>query len=236
VETRDHVLVYDTGPRFGDFDTGWAVLAPYLRSRGRRAVDVLLLSHGSNDHAGGAASLLRELPVRRVLLGGGEAPKGVEAGPCREGLGWNWDGVAFRVLHPPAGYRASENDLSCVLRVEAGQGAALFTGDIEAPAEVRLLASGQALAAGLLQVPHHGSSTSSTAAFVEAVAPRQVVYAVGYRNRFRFPRPRVTERYAAAGAREWRTARDGALLFRLGADGLSGPLAWREEGRRFWHQ
>ncbi len=237
VRTHDHVLVYDTGPRFGpDFDTGAAVLVPYLRSQGVRRLDRLVVSHGDNDHIGGAASLLERFPAAAILSSvPARLPPGAQL--CRRGRHWRWDGVEFRVLHPGRKNAARGNDASCVLRVTGTAGAVLLTGDIEAPAERILLSDvPRALRARVLVVPHHGSRSSSTPAFLAAVHPELALLPVGYRNRFRFPNPGVMARYRAAGVRMLDTAAEGAITVRMapGARGLRVSTR-RRSVRRYWH-
>ncbi len=237
VETRNHRLVFDTGPRFGsDFDAGEAVVLPFLRQRGIAGLDVLIVSHGDNDHIGGAASLLRELPVDRLLSSVPERLPGARA--CRAGQRWQWDGVVFELLNPDAAMaRRGGNDASCVLRVSNRAGALLLSGDIERAAERQLLTErAESLAADVLLAPHHGSLTSSTPAFIAAVRPRWVVFATGYRNRFGFPRPAVVARYREQGIIPLDTATSGMISVRLGRDGLQAPRAYRREQRRYWRQ
>lgn len=236
VRTHRHVLVYDTGPRFGpEFDAGAAVLVPYLRSRGIRRIDRLVVSHGDNDHIGGAASLLQQLPVSRILT---SVPARLTRGAvrCERGQHWRWDDVEFRILHPAAGSRMRGNDASCVLRIAGSAGAVLLTGDIEAPAERALLSDGaRALRARVLVVPHHGSRSSSTPAFVAAVRAQLALLPVGYRNRFRLPSEEVLARYRRAGARLLDTASAGAITIRL-LPGERAPQVrtYRGSVRRFW--
>jgi competence protein ComEC len=144
--------------------------------------------------------------------------------------------VQFRWLHPGVDPYERDNDSSCVLLVQAGEHTLLLTGDIEARAEGDLLASGALPAIDVMIAPHHGSRTSSTAGFVAATRPRWVVYAVGHRNRWRFPAPRVVERWAAAGASARSTSQSGATTFELrpGAE-LAPPEEWRHRHRRAWH-
>jgi competence protein ComEC len=126
------------------------------------------------------------------------------------------------------------NDRSCVVRVSAAGFHALLTGDVEEPAERELLSRGPGmLRADVMLVPHHGSRTSSTEAFVAAVSPRFAVVPAGYRNRFGHPKPEVLDRYVAAGAAILRTDRDGALSFRLGPDGVT-VARHRDAARRYW--
>jgi competence protein ComEC len=234
VRTRNHLLVFDTGPAYSPrFDAGSAALAPLLHGLGRRRVDAVVVSHGDSDHAGGLRSLLAAVTVDRLLVGPGVTAS-VAAEPCRAGQGWRWDGVEFALLAPTEA-RAG-NDGSCVLRVEAGGGTLLLTGDIEADAERTLLATGDdALRATVLQVPHHGSRTSSTPAFIAAVAPRLALVASGWRNRFGLPDAGVVDRYRAAGAMVLDTATAGAVEVRLPAVAGAPTVSERRQvSRRFW--
>ncbi len=243
-QTREHVLVYDTGPRYSDrFDAGSAVLVPFLRSRGIRRVDLLVLGHGDRDHSGGAATLLAALPVARILA---SAParvppaagwEGPPPAPCRAGQHWRWNGISFHMLHPQPVSDLRGNDASCVLRIRAGRHAVLLPGDIERRGERALLRHHRAgLASQILVVPHHGSRTSSTPAFVAAVRPDYALFAVGYRNRYRLPAAAVVQRYRAQGSRLLDSARHGAMHFRLGGTGeLPAPQLYRSMARRYWH-
>ncbi len=234
VETAHHTLVYDAGPRFGpEFDTGAAVVDPFLRARGTERIDVLVVSHGDNDHIGGARSLTDTWTVGQFLTGVPEKVDWVANEPCARGQAWLWDGVRFEVLHPPVALGG--NDGSCVLRVSGTGGNLLLTGDIEVRTEAELLADAPQLRARILVVPHHGSKTSSTEAFIDAVGPEIALFPVGYRNRFRLPYPAVVERYQARGITLMDSARDGAVTVRLSADGRVASETWREQGRRYFH-
>lgn len=240
LRTQTHALVYDTGPRYGgDADAGQRVVVPFLRAAGVERLDTLLVSHRDNDHAGGTESVLGAVPVSRLL----SSVAGLAGERCVAGQSWEWDGVRFRVLHPLAAAYATptaSNHLSCVLRIEsAGGRSALLVGDIEAADEAALLARAAApaedetaprLRSDVLVAPHHGSRTSSSLPFVAAVAPSDVVFTAGYRDRFGHPAPEVVARYA--GARQWRSDRDGALVFVLG-DAVTAS-AWRAQRQRYW--
>jgi len=246
VRTSQHTLLYDAGPRFSErFDAGAGIVLPYLRHAGVRRLDKVLISHGDNDHAGGLASLLQGVEIARVLTG--EMPDAaplstlaavqVPAAPCALGQAWQWDGVNFAVLWPPAGEHAAGNDSSCVLRIEAGGRSLLLTGDIERRAEAALLrADADALRSDWLLVPHHGSQTSSSAGFLAAVDPCCALVSAGYRNQFRHPAPAVAARYHARGIQLWNTALRGALQLCLGGgEGCQeAPHAWRESRRHWW--
>ncbi|MDO8705695.1 MAG: DNA internalization-related competence protein ComEC/Rec2 [Sulfuricaulis sp.] len=234
VRTRTHALVFDTGPRFGSFDTGSAVVEPYLRTVNVRRLDALIVSHGDNDHIGGAESVLRALPVARVLS---SVPEELSAAqPCRSGQTWSWDGVDFAMLNPntAAGSSRGNND-SCVLQVRSRYGTVLLPADIEAKAERQLIEQwGSRLRSDVLVAPHHGSKTSSTPEFIETVAPRYVLFPVGYRNHYHHPNPAVVERYVERGIAMRDSPTAGALEFHLTAAGLEAT-AYRARHRRYWY-
>jgi competence protein ComEC len=233
VRTPSHALVFDAGPRFGRFDTGAAVVEPYLRNAGIRRLDMLIVSHGDNDHIGGADSVLRAFPVSDVLSSVPERLPAARA--CRAGEAWRWDDVDFLILNPGAAGAGPANDDSCVLLVRSRYGAVLLPADIEAGAERRLIERwGGTLRADILVAPHHGSKTSSTPAFIDAVAPRYVLFPAGYRSRYHHPHPAVVQRYAARGILMRDSPAGGALEFRLRATGLEAS-AWRAQHRRYWY-
>ncbi len=230
VRTAEHTLLFDTGPRFpSGFDAGQAVVGPFLTQAGIRQIDHLMISHGDSDHAGGAPYVLENFRVKAISRGGVD---GLEA--CRQGQAWQWDGVAFQVLHPAE--PSPGNNGACVLKVTAANGQALLlTGDVEAAAERQMLArSAPALRADVVIAPHHGSTTSSTKAFVTAVQPRYALFSVGYRNRFGFPRPIIVERYRDHAAVIADTAASGAIFVDFGGSEL-GLARYREMARRYWH-
>ncbi len=250
VQTNRHALLYDTGPRFNETaDAGNRIIAPMLRSIGIAHLDVLMVSHQDTDHSGGAMSLLETVPVGTLLSSLPEGhplvrtrtEHGESAKRCMAGDKWTWDGVEFVILHPVApnfsNPKLKPNDLSCVLRVANAAGSALLTGDIEARTEADLVRrSGDVLHADVLVVPHHGSKTSSTPAFIAAVHPDTAVFTPGYRNRFRHPRPEVVERYDAAGVRSYRTDYDGAVTITIGDGQAREPRLERAQRARYWRE
>ena len=251
VETHRYTLVYDAGPRFSDTtDAGGRIVAPFLRAAGLRRADGLVISHQDLDHSGGTLSLLQSTPVGWfasslpaehpiVVRAQAQAKSGNVVMACTAGQRWTWDGIQFTVLHPTrAEYddpHAKTNDRSCVVRIDSVHGSALLTGDLEAKSEAKLLRDNRALLrADVLVVPHHGSRTSSTPAFIRAVAPAIAVFACGYRNRFGHPRPDIVARYAAESVQMLRTDSEGAVTLSF-APGTPLVLASaRDERRRYW--
>ena len=236
VQTRQHTLVFDTGPEYrSGFSTAAAVVAPFLAQRGIHRIDRLVVSHGDKDHAGGLRPLAKRIDVGTVEAG---EPDRIElrSRRCVAGDGWQWDGVAFEYLHPPAQHRYAGNDASCVLRVSNAAGAVLLTGDIEQRIE-RLLAEStpEKLPSHVVVAPHHGSRSSSSAEFVRATKPTYVLYAAGWANRYGFPASEVDLRWRAAGVVPLSTARRGTIRLHYRVDGVvSGPHAFRDTARRFW--
>ncbi|HRD65178.1 MAG TPA: DNA internalization-related competence protein ComEC/Rec2 [Candidatus Competibacter sp.] len=236
VRTQNHALVYDTGPRLGaTLDAGRAVLVPFLRQQGIARVDALLISHADKQHTGGVRSLRESMPVAQVLTSSLEATPIDGAESCRAGQAWEWEGVQFRILHPPT-HGFSGDDASCVLQVEGAAGRVLLPGDIETRAEAALVATyGTGLAADVLIAPHHGHRDLSAQGFLDAVHPRYILFATGYRNRFGYPRPETVARYSATGAVLLDTAYEGALTFRLEpGQPLAPPEGYRHDRRHYW--
>jgi competence protein ComEC len=235
VRTRGHTLVFDAGPAFaGGFDTGSAVVLPYLQEVGVGRIDTLILSHADQDHAGGFAALHGAIAIGRTLSGEpGEIPQ-AGASLCRAGETWDWDGVGFALLHPDR-EDLTGNDSSCILRVAVGEGAVLLTGDAGRGVEGRLAARlGSGLRSDILVAGHHGSATSSSAPFLASVSPRFVLYAAGFANRWGFPAAEVRRRVAARSAVELDTGSLGAISFRLGPGGIAGPDWYRARRLRLW--
>ncbi len=240
VRTASHALVYDAGPRFSrESDAGHRVLVPLLRALDL-PFDLLILSHRDSDHSGGALALLA-LQTKAQLLSSIDDDRELQAvrpvRRCMAGQRWRWDGVDFEVLHPRAGdydLNSKSNAMSCTLRISNGTQTALLAGDVEQAQEARLVAQGAAdLKADVLLAPHHGSKSSSSAAFLDAVQPRIVLVQAGYRNRFGHPAQSVLLRYEErhirvvdsphCGAATWRSARPQDIQCQ------------RIQGLRYWH-
>lgn len=229
VRTAEHVLVYDTGPAYrSGFNTAEAVVLPMLGLARVPQLDALLISHGDNDHAGGANQLAAAMSPRRRI--------GMDGAPCEAGQHWQWDGVEFAILHPTPGDGYTGNNASCVLRVSIdGGGSVLIPGDIEARVERSLLAQQRGVASDVLVLPHHGSASSSTDAFLDAVDSDVAIAPAGWDNRWDFPRPVVRQRLAARDTPLWITGRDGQIRVIVPTDGPA-RVAWayRDHAPRRW--
>jgi competence protein ComEC len=230
IRTRNHTLLYDAGPRFGDSDMGERVVLPTLRKLGVDGLDLMLISHAHADHAGGAPAVLRGMPVKRVM--GGEPwdmlPE-LGAEPCDSGRQWTWDGVSFQLWQWASA--GDSNQHSCVLHIEAGGERILLGGDIDAAAERALLDSPLGVPTDWLQAPHHGSRTSSSMALLGRLQPRAVLISRGQGNSFGHPHPIVLERYRKLGVHIYDSAEQGAIHLQLGR--FQPPSTMRQE-RRFW--
>ena len=246
LETADHVVLFDTGPRYSaDADAGSRVIVPYLRARGLPHVDALIISHPDIDHAGGARSLLRTLAIDRVwtsiapghrLLGEPDPLVRCEAGQ-RLVLG----DLSLEMLHPDLPLyedaRASTNARSCVVLAQIGAHRVLLTGDIPERQEKQMLersrARGQDLRVALIVAPHHGSHSSSSEALISATAPQWVSMQLGYRNHYGHPHATVVARYRAHDVAVIRSDERGAVQWRFTADRTTVEC-WRQDHARYW--
>lgn len=254
VRTAKHALLFDSGPRYASGeDAGARVIAPALWRQGINRLDGLVLSHDDIDHTGGALSLLQSHRPQWLLTSlAGVPPASLGANgravraarpdalTCRAGQAWRWDGVRFEVLHPPPHQYAqagqSDNNRSCVLRVETARFSTLLTGDIDRLGEMNLIERGVLQAADVLLSPHHGSASSSTPEFLAALQPTWLLIPVGHRNRYGHPAPEVLARYRALpGAVIARTDRSGALTLRMRGDRIDLERA-RETAPRYWRE
>lgn len=242
VRTEHHALLYDAGARYpSEFDLGRAAVLPTLHALGVRALDRLIVSHGDNDHAGGMRAVAREFPDADAS--GGEPERSdIALRACEAGEAWTWDGVRFRMLSPAIGRPIpndphGDNDRSCVLLVEGERGRLLLTGDISSRIEPAIADAVPPNELPLvLGVPHHGSRSSSSAAFIEALHPALAIVSAGWRSRYGHPNPEIVARYRDAGVALANTAEQGALRIEFPAD--ANPLARseRERRRRYWRE
>ncbi|WP_415776158.1 DNA internalization-related competence protein ComEC/Rec2 [Shewanella oncorhynchi] len=193
IEKNGRGLVYDTGAAFGDdFSYAERVILPFLKAKGIQEIDYIVISHSDNDHAGGAPVLIEAYPKALVITD----VAGFSGQDCRPRL-IQWQGLSLNLLSPPQALAG--NNGSCVIRIDDDRQSLLLTGDIEKQIETSLLSralSGEyELQSEVLVAPHHGSKTSSTEAFIDAVAPKLVLFPAGFANRWGFPKSTVVERY-----------------------------------------
>jgi competence protein ComEC len=252
------VLIDAGGTYDGSFDPGARVVEPFLRARGVTRLDLLVLSHPHPDHMGGMHRLLGRFPVGALWTSGDDgrnpdydqllrvaaaaavqtpAPsRWLAGGLTLEPLGpFVTRGADGRGEHigPTAG--VSVNDASLVVRAAFGGRSVLFTGDIEADGEGELYGRtsvGQVVASDVLKVPHHGSRTSSSSELLDTVRPGLAVMSLGWRNRFRFPRPEVVGRYRVRGIRLLRTDLHGAVTVTISPDGSLSTICTRDCGQQ----
>ncbi|MDP2799129.1 MAG: ComEC/Rec2 family competence protein, partial [Deltaproteobacteria bacterium] len=227
-----NMIIDGGGTLSGQFDLGERVIAPFLRTKGVRTIDYLVLTHPHPDHIGGLIFLLDSFKVKEVWTNGDRVEteafirwqqaishKGI---PHRKfkmdsRYTFNINGVMVDVYGPSGDMAATGgqdvllNRRSLVLRISYGRRHLLFPGDIDACRENELSQRGYALKSDVLLAPHHGSNTSNTAGFIKAVAPDTVIFSVGRLNRFSFPHPAVVGRYMKTGRSIYRTDRDGAI-------------------------
>ncbi len=238
IETPSFRLLYDTGPKYSAAADGASrVILPYLRSRGIDRLDAVVISHSDSDHAGGARSLLSAVDVGWIASSLPSAHPLIDARhvACVAGQHWQRDGVQFEFLHPLVSDSevSKPNARSCTLKISVGDRAVLLTGDIEAPQERALLArAADQLRADVLLAPHHGSGTSSTPQFLDAVAPKIALFQVGYRNRYRHPKAAVVARYRERGIAVLRSDRSGAVSLNIDPTGITLKQAC--ETPRYW--
>jgi competence protein ComEC len=216
-------------------DLGRSAVVPALAALGIKRLDLMIASHGDLDHRGGLGSVLARVPTTRLWLPAGgrgdpafagllaeAARREVEVSEKRGGDGTERIGdLAVTPLWPPRPGELARNQASLVVRVDVAGSRVLLTGDIEAATEAALLASGADLRAEVLELPHHGSRTSATAAFLRAVAPSVAIASAPCWSRFGMPHREVLDRAKALGIPVWWTGRDGAVLVGL----AKGPVA-----------
>lgn len=232
VRTAGHTVLYDAGPRYpSGFDLGDAVVIPSLHALGIERLDRMILSHGDSDHAGGAAAVQRAFP-EAVIESGEPARLAIAADACRDGESWRWDDVDFRVVAVTAA--VDSNDRSCVLVVSGSAGSLLLTGDATARVEAAIAARiGPLRHPLLMSVPHHGSKTASSAAFLDALDPQLALLSSGYHNHFGHPHADVLARLRERSIPLLNTADAGYLHVRFASAGYVARSG-RDESRAWW--
>ena len=252
-KTQNHWILYDAGAKWGSkVDAAKVAILPYFKAHGvsltSGRIDLFMVSHSDNDHAGGVDTILNNLKIEQALSGQAQRLNEIYTRnsslyfkQCQSGQEWNFDGVKFSVLSPQANsVNLSDNDWSCVLKVTVGKKAILVMGDLSSRAEKRLLRNTQndsLFKADLLIAGHHGSRYSSSSKWLQAVQPNMVVFSSGYQNRFKFPSSYVLQRIEnlKSETRWWNTACSGALQFTLNEGGVSLQHEARKKQARWYH-
>lgn len=191
ISRQGEAVIYDTGNRWEGGDAAQSYILPWLNWQ-RLTVRHLILSHGHLDHIGGLVTLQAAFPDAII-----HSSAGTQAHqPCLRGHRWQWQNLTFQAIWPERREAQSGNNQSCVVVVSDGHQRVLLTGDIEAPAELKLVRRyRRELHAGIVQVPHHGSGTSSTAPFLRAVAGQVALASAARYSPWRLPALRVIARY-----------------------------------------
>ena len=236
LQTSNHQLLYDTGPAFrSGSSSAEHVIKPWLHSENIKTISTLLVSHSDNDHAGGLELIKDTFNPISVI-----APKDdniIYTHACEAGYSWTWDGVLFEFLYPfKSTLSKNTNNRSCVLKVSLHGKSVLLTGDIEKEAERSMLYKQIAVQSDIVFVPHHGSKTSSTAEFVQAVNPQIAIIPAGFANRWRFPKPDILQRWQDSGAEIYTIADTGELNLKINSHGEISLSSWISTQCRYWHQ
>jgi competence protein ComEC len=235
LSTRHHHLLYDAGPWYSQgFNAGTGIIQPFLKASNMPFPDLVIISHGDMDHAGGLAPLAALHPDTPIMSG--EPLRGIPSSACHTGQHWTWDGVRFDILSPSS--VTEGNNASCVLMVSAGSYKLLLPGDIEGGVELELVRKyGNLLDADILLAPHHGSISSSLTPFIRHINPSLVIFTTGHLNRFGHPHERVIKRYKSTGASVMNSALTGHIRMSMSeTEGISTPRIYRQENRHFWSQ
>jgi competence protein ComEC len=232
VSSGGQTLLYDSGPGDGKEQNLVAgIIAPALARLGPEAPQRVVISHGDLDHAGGLQSLLKLYPEAEYHANLPVPDSAVNN--CRTPLQWAWPGVSFETLHPSPGLPYLANDSSCVISISSGNNQLLLSGDISDLVEHRLVMEGLPTHRVLL-VPHHGSKSSSSPAFIRKLRPEVAIATASLGNRFDFPRLEIRRRYEVRGTKFWSTGDCGALRLVLLPDGSLQASSARRERNRVW--
>lgn len=245
LRTSNHHLIYDMGASFSSgTDLGKLVISPYLLSKGHYRINRIVISHNDNDHSGGLLGFLDSIQADTLMMNfnpdlSDDNIKEASIQACVKGTSWQWDGVVFEILHPntkPLQLKGkSRNNNSCVLLVSVGNNKLLLTGDITSKVENSLARDFPNMKVSLLQVPHHGSKSSSSLKWLKQIAPEYAVFSSGYLNPYKHPHPAVQSRYDKLKVKNWTTWQSGALSFIMDNQTTSFLGSYRDKHRKYWH-
>lgn len=232
IRQGSEALLYDTGPRWESGDAGQRHILPWL-ARNHLTLTGIVLSHNHLDHSGGLASIGQrwpEVPVRSAILHQPHLP-------CVRGERWRWGELQVEALWPLALSQVSNNDQSCVLRIDDGVTRVLLMGDLEAAAERKLAElEKNNLRANIIQVPHHGSRTSSTPLLLRKVAGQFALASASRYNQWRMPVSSVVQRYQKAGYAWYDTAQSGQISIRINGEKITVNGLREQISPRWYHQ
>jgi competence protein ComEC len=245
VQTANHSLLYDTGDKYSEtFNFADQVIIPFARISGIQRFDKVIVSHGDKDHAGSINEILSAMAVEELSTSEPERlivkdrKFSQNKNICAQGQRWQWDKVNFQFLSPePLKNYHKSNNRSCVLLITLVSGQSfLLTGDIEKDTEKQILKSYPELRADVLLIPHHGSKTSSSAAFIRQLNPDIAIFSTGYRNRFHFPAKKILKRYQSMNIKLFNTT-NGALEITSNISNNSLSIKqFRYSDKHFWHR
>jgi competence protein ComEC len=235
VRTQHHTLVYDTGPPQGSAgNAAQSVLIPLLQKLGDQP-QMIMVSHADADHASGLADLAAYVPQARIVTTFDTSELGLKSQSCLAGQRWSWDGVPFEVLHPTPHDHAqgkSTNALSCVLRIGHAGADVLLTGDITVAEELDILSRTPDLQVHGLYAAHHGSLTSTSPAWLNALQPEWVFMQAGWRNAFGHPAKQVTDRLNERNIPWFNSPQCGALSWQSASPKI--VHCHRMHQKRYW--
>ncbi|EGT5712431.1 ComEC family protein [Cronobacter dublinensis subsp. dublinensis] len=222
IERHGKATLYDSGNAWAGGDSALQTIIPWLRWH-HLEPEGIVISHEHLDHRGGLESLTRAWPKMWI-----RSPLGwARHLPCVKGVHWRWQGLDFTVHWPPAGFHEQGNNRSCVVKVDDGEHSVLLTGDIEAPAELAMLKKQwRELQVDIIQVPHHGSRTSSTPTLLSVVNGKAALASVSRYNAWRLPSTTVVRRYKKHRYQWSDTAHAGQISVSF------SPGQWQIEGGR----
>jgi len=232
IRTQNHALLYDAAANYNGFNRGEKVVAPALWGLGVKKLDLMLISHGDNDHAGGAPFIAQNFAPKQILSGEPKRlPFALKAELCTHNATWIWDEVKFKIIFLDASKQG--NDASCMLQIEANGERLLLTGDIEQSTEFNLLKANIDVQTNWLLAPHHGSKSSSSLPFLQASKAHSVLISRGNHNAFGHPHSLVLKRYQALDLAIFDTAKTGAQQIMLGK---KQPLFALRRLDKFWRE
>lgn len=229
LQNGEHGLLYDAGPRFGEYSATSAQVLPYLRQRGIRKLDYLVLSHDDSDHTGNWLLLKQAFPEVKIYS---DIRRINQAQPCSQLPAYFFQ-ARLRVLH--SGGSGSKNDSSCVVMLSLHGWNILLPGDISQSIELALLKKYPSLSANVLVLAHHGSHSSSHYMFLHQLSPQLALNSASLYNRHNHPAEQVQQRLTMLGVPLFNTANSGALTLHISPSGLN-LTAYRAQRIPFWQQ